>query len=216
VPRTPNLRPRRGRRWAAVCLPYAPARNAQVIDRIAVSVDHQVITQSRVLEEIRLAAFLNGEKPDVGGEARRRMAGRLVEQLLLQREMELTRYPAAPPSAADQAIERLKRARFPEAQYRAALRAYAITEEELKQYLLRQAALLRFIEARFRPEVQVAESEVKDCYEKRSVQTRTSSEEARAGCEQALAAAGVDKAVDRWLRETRERVRIVYREEAFQ
>jgi hypothetical protein len=189
---------------------------AQVIDRIAVTVDSQVITQSRVLEEIRLAAFLNGEKPDVGGEARRRMAGRLVEQLLLQREMELTRYPAPPPSEADQAIERLKRERFPEAQYRAALRAYEITEEELKQYLLRQAALLRFIEARFRPEVQVAESEVKDCYEKRSVQTRTSSEEARAGCEQALAAAGVDKAVDRWLRETRERVRIVYREEAFQ
>jgi len=206
-----------GQSLMACALLATPALvRAQVIDRIAVTVDSQVITQSRVLEEIRLAAFLNGEKPDVGGEARRRMAGRLVEQLLLQREMELTRYPAAPPSAADQAIERLKRARFPEAQYRAALRAYAITEEELKQYLLRQAALLRFIEARFRPEVQVAESEVKDCYEKRSVQTRTSSEEARAGCEQALAAAGVDKAVDRWLRETRERVRIVYREEAFQ
>jgi hypothetical protein len=191
-------------------------RGAQVIDRIAVTVDNQVITQSRVLEEIRLAAFLNGEKPDVRGEARRRMAGRLVEQLLLQREMELTRYPAAPPSAADQVIDRLKRERFPEAQYRAALRAYEITEEELKQYLLRQAALLRFIGARFRPEVQVTESEIKDCYEKRSVQARTSFEEARAQCEEALAAAGVDKAVDRWLRETRERVRIVYREEAFQ
>jgi len=206
-----------GQSLMACALLATPALvRAQVIDRIAVTVDSQVITQSRVLEEIRLAAFLNGEKPDVGGEARRRMAGRLVEQLLLQREMELTRYPAAPPSAAVQAIERLKRERFPEAQYPAALRAYDLTEEELRQYLLRQAALLRFIEARFRPEVQVAESEVKDCYEKRSVQTRTSSEEARAGCEQALAAAGVDKAVDRWLRETRERVRIVYREEAFQ
>jgi hypothetical protein len=191
-------------------------RCAQVIDRIAVTVDSQVITQSRVLEEIRLAAFLNGEKPDVGGEARRRMAGRLVEQLLLQREMELTRYPAAPPSEADQAIERLKRERFSGTSYREAVRAYAITEEELKQYLLRQAALLRFIEARFRPEVQVTESEIKDCYEKRNVQAQTSSEEARARCEEALAAAGVDKAVDRWLRETRERVRIVYREEAFQ
>jgi hypothetical protein len=206
-----------GQSLTAFALLAAPTlRCGQVIDRIAVTVDSQVITQSRVLEEIRLAAFLNGEKPDVGPEARRRTAGRLVEQLLIRREMELTRYPAPPPSEIDQAIERLKRERFPEAQYPAALRAYEITEEELKQYLLRQAALLRFIEARFRPEVQVAESEVKDCYEKRSVQTRTPSEEARAQCEAALAAAGVDKAVDRWLRETRERVRIVYREEAFQ
>lgn len=191
------------------------ARNlAEVIDRVAVTVDRQVITESLVLEEIRLAAFLNDAQPDFGAEARRRAAGRLVERLLIEREMELTRFPAPAPEDAAKLLEQARRGRS-EAQLGEALAARQISEEALQPYLLRQAALLRFLEVRFRPEVQVSEEEVRDCYQKREPKTSASFDEARAQCEEALVAAGVDKAVDRWLREARERVRIVYREEAF-
>jgi len=207
---------RRGRRGfigLILCVLCASARNSEVIDRIAVTVDTQVITQSRVEEEIRLAAFLNGEKPDLGGESRRRAATRLVERLLLEREMELTRYPAPPPEEAERLLEQLPQSRSPEAQLRQALAAAQITEETLRQYLLRQAAVLRFIEVRFRPEAQVSEAEIENCSQKRK--PPTSAEEARVQCEEALLAAAADKAVDRWLRDARERSRIVYREEAF-
>jgi len=176
-------------------------------------VDQQVITESRVLEELRLAAFLNDEKPDFSAEARRRAAARLVERLLIEREMELTRFPSSPEDAA-KLLEQMRRGR-PEAEYRAKLEAYEITEESLQQYLLRQAALLRFLEVRFRPEAQVSEQEVRDCLQKRDPKSAASVEEARAHCEEALVAAGVDKALDRWLGEVRERARIVYREGAF-
>lgn len=188
---------------------------AQVIDRIAVTVDRQVITLSRVLEEIRLAAFLNGEKPDLGAEARRQAAGRLIDRLLIQREMDLTRFPAPAPGEAARMLEQLKQDRFSETQFHQALAAYEIGEETLRQYLLRQAAVLRFIEVRFRPEVQVSEAELEECYQKRNPNTQPAIEEVREQCEEALVAAGVDKAVDRWLRDARERARIVYREEAF-
>ncbi len=198
---------------AGVLLATPALVRAQIIDRIAVTVDHQVITHSRVLEEIRLAAFMNNAQPDFSPEARRRAAGRLVERLLIEREMELTRYPALSPAEAEPALERVKRGYASPEQYRKALAACEITEEVLRQYLLRQAVLLRFIDARFKPEVQVTETEIKECNEKRKPQT--SSDEARAQCEEALVAAGVDQAVDRWLRETRARARIVYQEDAF-
>jgi hypothetical protein len=199
-----------------LCVLCVCAKNsAEVIDRVAVTVDQQVITLSGVREEIRLAAFLNGEKPDFSAEARRRAAGRLVERLLIEREMELTRFPAPPPEEAARMREQIRGER-PEAQFREALAAYEISEETLRQYLVRQAALLRFLEVRFRPEVQVREEEVRECAQKREGKTAGAFEEARAQCEEALAAAGVDKAVHRWMKEARERPRIVYREEAFQ
>ena len=40
---------------------------AEIIDQIAVTVDNRVITTSEIDEALRVAAFLNGEKPDLGG-----------------------------------------------------------------------------------------------------------------------------------------------------
>ncbi|MBM3746316.1 MAG: hypothetical protein FJW34_11015 [Acidobacteria bacterium] len=192
----------------------AAVSSAQVIDRIAVTVDQQVITHSRVLEEIRLAAFQNREPLDFSAAARRGAAERLVERLLIEREMELTRFPAPPASEAARAIEELKRER-PERPFAEALAAYDISQEALQKFLLNQAGVLRFLEGRFRPQVQVSETEVRACYQKREPKTTSALEQARAECEAALTAAGVDQEVDRWLREVRGRVRLVYREEAF-
>ena len=214
---TISPRRRRGRRdivKGIFCVLCASAVSyGEVIDRIAVTVDQQVITLSRVLEETRLAALMNGEKPDLRPEARRQAAERLVERLLIEREMELTRFPSPPPEEAARMLKQSRQGRT-EAEYREALAAYQITEETLKQYLMRQAALLRFLEVRFRPQVEVSEADVRGCLQKQEPKTPRSFEEARAGCEEAVAAASVDKAVDGWLRDVR--ARIVYREEAFQ
>jgi hypothetical protein len=188
--------------------------HAEVIDRIAVTVDQQVITLSQVREEIRMTAFLSDETPDFSPEARRRAAGRLAERLLIEREMELTRFPAPPPEEAAKLLAQVQGGRS-DAQFREVLAAGEIPLATLQTYLQRQAALLRFLEVRFRPEVQVGEEEVRDCAQKRQAKASAAYDEARAQCEEALMAAGVDKAVDRWLRDARERARIVYKEEAF-
>jgi hypothetical protein len=202
---------------------FAAALRAETIDRIAATLDGQAITTSQILEDLRVAAFLNGEKPEFGAAARRRMADRLIEQLLVLREMELTRYPG--PSAAEIAEPlRQVRARLPdEAQFQRELAAYKLTGQQLDNALRRQVTLLRFIDLRFRPEVQVQESEVMQYYEtvflpeirKKGIAPDPTYDDVRIECEEALTARLVDKRVDRWLAEARARARIDYDEDAF-
>jgi len=71
---------------------WLAAGDAEIIDRIAVTVDARVITQSELLRQICLVAFQNGEKPDYSKEHKREIAGKLVEQILIRREIEQSRY----------------------------------------------------------------------------------------------------------------------------
>ena len=204
---------------AALCA----SAGAEIIDQTAVGIDDQVIATSDIDSQIRVTAFLNGEQPDFSPANRRRTADRLIEQLLVRREMDLTRYPR--PTAAD-IQETLKQVQsgFPsEAAFQAELAARKITGEELERALIEQAALLRFIDLRFRPEVQVEESDVDRYCEnvylpelrKKNVTPEPTIESVRPACEADFIAQVVDKRVDTWLKETRERSRITYNEEAF-
>jgi hypothetical protein len=196
----------------------------EIIDRIAVTVDSSVITISQVLEEVRVTAFLNGAKPDFTPASRRQTADRLIEQLLVRREMDLTRY--LQPEAGDvrDAFERVRARVASEAAYRQALAEYRLEEADIAGALLRQLALLQFIALRFRPEIQVQESDIMQYYEnsylpeirQKGVTPEPAFEEVRDQCERALTEQLVDQRVDKWLKEARGRSRIVYSEEAFQ
>lgn len=211
------------RRVTFLLLLTAALSPAEIIDQIAVAVDNSVITSSEILGEIRVTAFLNGETPDFSGANRRRTAGRMVEQLLVRREMELTRYPQ--PGAADieQTLRQLK-ARFPdEASYRREMAAHKVTEKDVENALLRQAALVRFVDLRFRPEVQVQEPELVQYYEnvllpeaRKKGAPEPAFEDVRQQCEEAVSAQLVDRRVDEWLKEAPSRSRIRYEEDAFQ
>ena len=180
----------------------APAQvpgRAQVLDRIAVTVGTDVFTESEVLEQIRLTAFLNGQPPDESPAARRQAADRLVDQDLIRREMTESHYPAPPASEAAQMLDLFKRSHFADdAAYRAALARYQITDEQLKARLLWQLTALRFTDQRFHG----------------GQSAPVKGEAARAA--NPPASAGIDRQLDAWLQETRKRTRIRFREEAFE
>jgi hypothetical protein len=215
-----------GRGYVAALLGFllfAALAAAEIVDRIAVTVDNQVITSSEIGEALRVAAFFNGEKQDLSPAARRQMADRLIEQILVHREMELTRYPEPPATEIERTLSQVKH-RFPgDTQFQQALAEYKLTQRQIENALHRQITLLRFIDLRFRPEVQVQESEVKQYYEtvylpdlrKKGVTPEPSFEDAQDDCEEALTTQLVDKRVDAWLAETRGRARIEYDEDAF-
>jgi len=197
----------------------------EIIDRIAVTVNDEVVTQSDLGEEIRISAFLNGEEPDFSPANKRRAAERIVERLLLRRDMELTRFPQASQSEVDRMLQQVRQGRFQsEAAYRSELARYGVTEAELRQSLLRQAAVLRYIDFRFAPDVQLTETEIRNHYEnrllpelrKRGLAPEPSYDEAHSQAEESLKAERVDELVDRWLKEARERARIRYQEDALQ
>ncbi|HSM76610.1 MAG TPA: hypothetical protein VLT57_03255 [Bryobacteraceae bacterium] len=220
------IRRRGGNRLAAagvLCLAAAtlrPAR-AEVIDCIAVALDHQTITLSQVFEDIRLTAFLNDQTPDTSPAERKRAEERLIQQWLLQREMELNHYPAPKPEDAQPMWVQL-RARFKtEGDLQAALARYHLTESKVRQRLLEEVATVHFIDYRFRSGLEVPDADVEDYYQKRVVEWKQKGvtpiptlEESRADIEEILQKERANQALDVWLADVRTQMDISYHEEA--
>lgn len=197
--------------------------SGEIIDRIAISVGNQVVTENQIDEEIRLTAFLNQEKVDLDNAERKKAAGRLIEQTLVRREMEFSRYPQPSASDAAQSLEALKARYKTEVEYQQALAAGGITEDGLKRRLLWQATLLRFIDYRFRPGIQIPDAEVQAAYQQQldkwkqeGIQPVPSLEDVRSSIEQTLTEQHIDQALDRWLADTRTQVAIRFRDEALE
>ena len=170
-----------------------------VVDRVAIVIDKKVVTESEVTDELRLTEFLNNQPLELGAQARREAAERLVDQELIRRELEISGYP--PPSAneADALLRKFRQERFHSlAEYHAALGKYGITEAQLKAHLLWQLTAIRFTDQRFRSQLPEAGSQ--------SADRSTDAESANS----------VDQQMDAWLKETRANTKIAFKPEAFQ
>ncbi|MBZ5594505.1 MAG: hypothetical protein LAP39_19865 [Acidobacteriia bacterium] len=204
---------------------FTSGPRAGVIDRVAVTLDSQIITESEIAQEIRLAAFLNDDPPEFSPESRKKAADRLIEQKLIRREMQLGRYLGPNKDDVETMLKQVQAQRFqsPEA-YRGALEKYDLTEGDLKDYLLWQLTLLRFIDTRFRPGVQVTDDEIRATFESQLAKLENTAdpgkslklEDRRDQIRETLINQRVDQQLDEWLDATRKRTRIQFHPEAFQ
>lgn len=217
--------------WAAGWLAFfaavatAAVATAAIIDRVAVSVGNRAIAESEVLGEIRVVAFLNGATPDLGAVDKRATAERMVEQKLIRAELEASRYPLPTPGEVAPVLEKFKREHFPSAEeYLRQLRAAGLTEQDLKDELLWERTLLRFIEIRFRPAVQVSDEDIQGYFatvvepaaKKAHPDQPVSLKDFRDQIDQTLTGQREDKEMDAWLNEARRRTEIVFHTEVFQ
>jgi hypothetical protein len=196
--------------------------HAEIIDRIAISVGNKVITDAQINEEIRLTAFLNKGKLDLSAEERKKAAARLIEQTLVRREMELSRYPL-PDLAETYAAVRSLKAEYSATQYAEAMQKYGVSEDELRGRLEWQMTLMHFIDFRFRPAIQIPEADMQAYYQQQVPKWQQEGrnpiptfDDTRESIEQVLTEQRIDQAVDKWLAETRNQVPIRYLEEALQ
>jgi len=199
---------------------------AELIDRVAVSIGTAVITESELVEQMRVRAFLEGVPLRLDGESKRDAADRLIQQTLIRREISTTRYAQPDAAAAEPLLAALKASRFGsnDAQYRQALTAASVTDKEVRTSLLWQLTVLRFIEFRFRPGIQVSQDDVRDYYERRFLpdwRARTndpppSAADAAPTVEELLIQDRIDNQLDRWISLNRTQVSIRYREEVFE
>ena len=212
-------------RFFAILVTLGIAAHGEIIDRIAVSVGSSVIAASDLDREIRVTAFLNGVKPDFSAAAKRATAERMVDQALVRHELEISRYPLPEATVAQPALAELQKAHYKTAEeFQRALADYGITEQDLKDELVWQVTLLRFVDVRFRPGVQVSDQEIQDYFEK-SVRPvaqaahpgeSVSLEDYRSQIEETLTGQRADQEINTWLKETRKRTEIVFHEEVFQ
>jgi len=212
------------RAFASHCfhlLAFSALVYADIIDRIAISVANQVVTESQVDEEVRVTAFLNNEPLVLTPEERKKAAGRLVDQALIKREMDMSRYPLPALSDADSTLADFKTRFSDQAAFEHAQRDYGISEEQVKQHLWWQLTVLRFVDYRFRPGIQIQEADVQSYYEgqlrkwkAQGIQPVPSLADERAQIEEILTQQQIDESLDRWLTETRGQVPIRYLDEA--
>ena len=209
----------------SVCLAglAALAAHAEIVDRIAVSVGNRVITESDLYREIRLTAFLNGQKPDFSPESKRQTAERLVDQRLMRTELDMSRYLLPTAEESDAALRELK-SRFPDdGAYNRGLAEYGIREDDLTARLTWQLTLVHFIDVRFRAGIQVSDEEVRNYFNERlrPILEKThpgqpvSLDDYRDTIERTLTGEAADQQAEQWLKRARSRNRIVYRDEVF-
>jgi hypothetical protein len=195
----------------------------ETLDRIAARVGNDAITESSLRRHLRMEAFFASHSPDLGPESRRKAAERLIDQILIRRELELNRF--APPSSAEvdaQVAELMKTRNEDSAALNRSLEGYGFALEDLRNEIQYQIMLLRFVDFRFNAGVLVTDAEIQDAYEKEVVPEAKqrnakppSAEDARAAILKLLTYRKTTTALEQWLAQARQQVKIRIFEEAF-
>ena len=210
--------------WSCVLVATAVFAGPTMVDRVAVTVANRAITESRIVEEIRLTAFLNAETPKLDAASRRAAADRLVERILLRREIEITGFAISGTENDGDLLADIRGRYLDDAAFQRALIGAQLTEAKLRENAREQARLLRFIDFRFRPAVSIEENDARGFYETEYPafwmvlhpnQPQPPFEEARDEVDRLLVDRKVDAEMDAWLVTARAQVRVTYREEAF-
>jgi hypothetical protein len=190
----------------------------ELVDRVSVVVGSKPITESRIEEDLRITAFLNGEEAKLEASQRQAAAGRLIERALLQREITIAGF-ANTSSVAESALNDVRGRFLTDEAFAQALARAGITEDLLKQALEEQARTLSFIDFRFRPEVAIEEAEAREFYTREypafwmalhGGDPLPSFEDARDDVDRLLIDRKVDLQMEAWLKDARRQTRIVY------
>jgi SurA N-terminal domain len=138
----------------------------QVIDRVVSNVNGHVVLQSDWEQEVAFEAFSNGRDPDSFTSAERQAAlDRLIDQELLREQVRPSQ-----PAAADQVAARVAEVRklHPDCTtddgWRTKLQRYGLTPSSLEKRLGEQIALMKVVEDRLRPSIQIDQRAVETYY----------------------------------------------------
>jgi hypothetical protein len=200
-----------------VCAFLSTVLSAVTLDRLAVTVGSSVITELQIDEDLRVAGLLNGQPIIRDADARRAAADRLIEQLLIQREIDLSRYPGPSEEETNTLYASVRQTLGGPERLNQLLASYDVSEQTLRAHLKAQLVTLRFIEFRFRPDITIGDSEIEAAYRQvPKVQAAPLDANERAKLSQSLLEERTDAALDGWLAESRKRVNIVYLDPALQ
>jgi hypothetical protein len=190
---------------------------AEIVDRVAIAIGYQVISELEIDEELRVTALLNHKAVPHDVNSRRDAADRLIEQFLIQREMQASRYPDPDRKEVDDYAAHVAQDFGGPLTLDQALAHYHLDAVTLRHHLAVQLTTLRFIETRFRPEVLVSDAEV-DAFiegEHRS-DPRHATQADRDFVREQIAGKQTDEALAVWLEEARKRFNIIYVDKTLQ
>jgi len=182
----------------------------EVVDRIAARVETDIILLSDIRQLNRYQIFLDGKAQSDAD-----ILNRLIDQWIVRNEASVARFPQPSPDDVNRSLERLKRSFSSPEEFQARQKQSGITDEEIRRFLSAQLHLSNYLDTRFRPAIQVDEKAIEDFYRTRVVphaesrgQTAPTLENARDFIQEALVQQAINEQSDRWLKESRTRVRV--------
>jgi hypothetical protein len=155
--------------WAALAaLPgfVSSAFAGPIVDRVVANVNGHVVLQSDWEEEVAFEAFEDGKDPaSFTGDERKEALNRLIDQELLREQVRPSQ-PAPPDQVAARVAEvrKLQPNAATDAGWHAALQRYGLTQQSLEARLSSQIQLMKLVEDRLRPSVQVDQKAVESYY----------------------------------------------------
>jgi len=186
------------------------ARAQEVVDRIVARVETDIILLSDVRQLSRYQTFLDG-KPQSDAD----ILNRLIDQWIVRSEAGVARFPQPSEEDVNRSIERLKRSFSSPEEFQTRQKQSGISDDEIRRFVRAQLYLSNYLDSRFRPAIQVDEKAVDDFYKSRVVpraesrgQTPPTLDNARDFIQEALVQGAINEQADRWLKESRARVRI--------
>jgi hypothetical protein len=187
---------------------HLPAQ--EVIDRIAARVDTDIILLSDVRALARYQSFLD-DKAKSDSE----ILDLLIDQWIVRNEAKAALFPQPADEDVQKSLERLKRSFSSPEEFEARMKQAGLTNEEVLRMLRSQTYLTNYLDSRFRASIQVDEKDIDEFYKTRVIpraegrgQTPPTLEAARGFIQEALVQRAINVQADKWLKESRARLRV--------
>ncbi len=198
--------------WCAVCL------RAAETDRVLAAVNGKIITDSDLKVAVDLNSLLVFGKSTGGVTlSKSEELSRLVDLELIRQELENFPIGSEDQANMESQIEELKQGYAEIGGLDTIMRRLGLREDELQSYIRLQASIMRFVNLRFRPFVEVTPVEIESYYNgdllppfKKDGAAVPALAEVSGKIERILAEQKVNLALDRWIKELRGHSRIEF------
>ena len=185
-------------------------RAQQLIDRIVARIENDIILLSDVRELSRYQQFVDGK-----AESDADILNRLIDQWIVRNEAKAALFPQPSGEDINRSLQRLKRSFSSPEAFEERKKQTGLTDEDVLRMLKSQLYLSNYLDTRIRPSIQIGEQAIEDFYKTRVVpraesrgQTPPTLEAAHDFIEEALVQRAINVQADKWLKESRTRVRV--------
>jgi hypothetical protein len=193
-----------------VALTGADLPGQEIIDRVVARVESDVILLSEVRALGRYQQLVEGKS-----ESEAQILDRLIDQWIVRSEADTAQFPR--PSVADIAagVEQVQKSFASDGEYQARKKQVGLTDAEVRNVVAAQLYLSNYLDSRFRRSAKVEPKDVQEFYEKAVIpraqargQAAPALDAARDYIQEALVQRSINEQADRWLNESRGRLRV--------
>jgi parvulin-like peptidyl-prolyl isomerase len=195
---------------ALIAVAAARLHAQEVIDRIVARIESDIILLSEVQALSRYQQLVDGKS-----ESDAQILDRLIDQWIVRSEAETAQFPRPSDEDIAAGIDRVEKSFTSSGEYEARRRQAGLTDTDVKNMVAAQLYLSNYLDSRFRPSAQIDPKDVEDFYQKAVVpraqargQAPPSLDAARDYIHEALVQRSINEQADRWLNESRARVKV--------